>query len=180
MIIAKLELAIFFDVFLVNKDGRMEYYRNQIEDIAKKICAEMHLALYDIDEKFSQKGRIIIIYLTKIGGVSLDECAAFSRALSNQLDELDFVADRYFLEVSSPGLERPLKLKMHYTSAINEKVAVQWHVEAEKLSAMGTLVEVNPDFIRLDDRGEILEIPFSAIDRAKTVFLSTSHKESNQ
>jgi ribosome maturation factor RimP len=74
----------------------MEYYRTQIEEIAKRICAEKHLALYDIDEKFSQKGRIIIVYLTRIGGVTLDECASFSRALSQQLDDLDFIPERYF------------------------------------------------------------------------------------
>jgi len=89
----------------------VRYYRTQIEDIAKRICSDMNVALYDIDEKMSGKGRIIIVYLTKIGGVTLDEVAKFSRALSSELDSLDLIPDRYFLEVSSPGLERPLKLK---------------------------------------------------------------------
>ncbi len=149
----------------------MEHYRPQIEEIAKKICQEMHLALYDIDEKISQKGRIIIVYLTKIGGVTLGECAQFSRKLADELDMFDFIADRYFLEVSSPGIERPLKLKMHYMSAINEKISVQWQDETGKLSTMGTLLEVNPDTIVLDDLGTTIEIPFSTISRAKTVYL---------
>ncbi|MDZ4121537.1 MAG: ribosome assembly cofactor RimP [Candidatus Cloacimonadaceae bacterium] len=149
----------------------MEHYRTQIEDIAKKICQEMHLAIYDIDEKQSQKGRIIIVYLTKIGGVTLDECASFSRKLGEELEVLDIVPERYFLEVSSPGIERPLKLKSHYKSAISEKVAVEWISEDEKKSNLGTLTEVNPDSIVLDDRGSIIEIPFSTISRAKTVFI---------
>ncbi len=148
----------------------MEYYRVQMEELAKKICAEMHLALYDIDEKMSNKGRIFTIYLTKIGGVTLDECARFSRRLSEVLDELDIIPDRYFLEVSSPGLERPLKLKSHYVSAINEKILVQW-TDTEKRSTMGTLLEVDQDYILLDDRGTRLEIPFKSINRAKTIFL---------
>lgn len=148
----------------------MEYYRVQMEELAKKICAEMHLALYDIDEKMSNKGRIFTIYLTKIGGVTLDECARFSRRLSEVLDELDIIPDRYFLEVSSPGLERPLKLKSHYVSAINEKILVQW-TDTEKHSTMGTLLEVDQDYILLDDRGTRLEIPFKSINRAKTIFL---------
>ncbi len=81
----------------------MQYYRTQIEDIAKKISADMHLAVYDVDEKMSGKGRIIIVYLTKIGGVSLDECARFSRLLGEELETFDFIPERYFLEVSSPG-----------------------------------------------------------------------------
>ncbi len=150
----------------------MEYYRVQIEEIAKKQCQEMHLALYDIDEKMSGKGRIITVYLTKIGGVSLDECARFSRALSEELETFDLIPERYYLEVSSPGIERPLKLKSHYVSAINEKVAVQYSESEEKRSVMGTLLEVNQDTITIDDRGTILEIPFKAIARAKTVYLA--------
>lgn len=149
----------------------MEFHRSQIEDIAKRICQEMHLALYDIDEKMSGKGRIITVYLTKIGGVTLDECASFSRALADELEEFDLIPDRYFLEVSSPGLERPLKLKSHYVSAINEKVAVEWTDGEAKRSTMGTLTEVNQDSITLDDRGRIVEIDLKSVTRAKTVFL---------
>jgi ribosome maturation factor RimP len=112
------------------------------------------------------------VYLTKIGGVSLDECARFSRALSEELETFDLIPERYYLEVSSPGIERPLKLKSHYVSAINEKVAVQYSESEEKRSVMGTLLEVNQDTITIDDRGTILEIPFKAIARAKTVYLA--------
>jgi ribosome maturation factor RimP len=158
----------------------LQYFRTQIEDIAKKICAEMHLALYDIDEKMSGKGRIIIVYLTKIGGVTLDECARFSRALSDELETFDLIPERYFLEVSSPGLERPLKLKSHWVSAINEKVAVQYSEEEEKRSVMGTLLEVNQDTVVLDDRGERIEIALKSISRAKTVYLGIVRGENNE
>lgn len=131
----------------------------------------MHLALYDVDEKMTGKGRIIIVYLTKIGGVSLEECAHFSRVLSEELEAFDLIPERYFLEVSSPGLERPLRLKSHWVSAITEKVAVQWSQDDEKLSHMGSLLEVNQDTIVLDDRGTRVEIPLKSISRAKTVFL---------
>ena len=109
----------------------MQYYRVQIEEIAKRICSDQHLALYDIDEKMSGKGRIITVYLTKIGGVTLDDCAQFSRALGAELESLDFIPERYYLEVSSPGVQRPLKLKSHYVSAINEKVAIQFTSDGE-------------------------------------------------
>lgn len=131
----------------------------------------MCLALYDIDEKLSQKGRIVIVYLTKTGGVTLDECALFSRKLGEELEMFDIIPERYFLEVSSPGIERPLKLKSHYKSAINEKIAVEWQAGEVKHSNMGTLLEVNPDSILINDRGTQIDIPFSGISRAKTVFL---------
>ena len=158
----------------------MEYYRPQVEDIARRICQEQHLALYDLDEKMSGKGRIITVYLTKIGGVTLDECARFSRALGAELEEFDLIPDRYFLEVSSPGLERPLKLKSHLVSAINEKVAVQWGVGEQKNSTLGTLVEVNQDSVVLDDRGSRVEIELKSISRAKTVYLATPKREEQE
>lgn len=156
----------------------MEYYRTQIEDIARKICAEMHLAIYDIDEKMSAKGRIIVVYLTKIGGVTLDECARFSRALGAELETFDLIPERYYLEVSSPGLERPLKLKSHWVSAINEKVAIQWSDGDIRKSNMGTLLEVNQDTVLIDDRGEQIEIPLKSISRSKTVFLGLPRGDS--
>ncbi|MFA5509475.1 MAG: ribosome assembly cofactor RimP [Candidatus Cloacimonadaceae bacterium] len=149
----------------------MQYYRVQIEEIAKRICSVQQLALYDIDEKMSGKGRIITVYLTKIGGVTLDDCAQFSRALGAELESLDFIPERYYLEVSSPGVQRPLKLKSHYVSAINEKVAIQFTSDGEKKSVMGTLTEVDQDEITLDDRGTSHVIPFKAISRAKTVYI---------
>jgi ribosome maturation factor RimP len=161
----------------VRKEDKMEYFKAQIEEISKKLCREMNLAIYDIEEKMSGKGRIITVYLTKAGGVTLDDCATFSRALADELETLDIIPDRYFLEVSSPGVERPLKLKTHYVSAINEKVAVQWNDGEARLSTLGTLTEVNQDTITLDDRGVIVEIPFKAITRAKTVFLTKREEE---
>ena len=158
----------------------MEYYRPQVEDIARRICQEQHLALYDLDEKMSGKVRIITVYLTKIGGVTLDECARFSRALGAELEEFDLIPDRYFLEVSSPGLERPLKLKSHWVSAINEKVAVQWGEGEQKNSTLGTLVEVNQDSVVLDDRGSRVEIELKSISRAKTVYLATPKREEQE
>ncbi len=155
----------------------MEYYRPQVEDIARRLCQEQHLALYDIDEKMSGKGRIITVYLTKIGGVTLDDCARFSRALGTELEEFDLIPDRYFLEVSSPGLERPLKLKSHWVSAINEKVAVQWTDGEQKSSTMGTLTEVGQDSVILNDRGNRVEIELKAISKAKTVYLAKAKGE---
>jgi len=84
------------------------------------------------------------------------------------------------LEVSSPGLERPLKLKSHWVSAINEKVAIQYNDEDTKHSVMGTLLEVHQDTVVLDDRGKRIEIPLKSISRAKTVYLGLPRGDENE
>ncbi len=158
----------------------MIHYRTAIEDIARRICADMHVSIYDIEEKMTQKGRIITVFVTRTGGVTLDECAQFSYALSAELDALDMIAERYFLEVSSPGLERPLKLKIHYLSAINEMIAIQWVQADQKIHTAGKLLEVNPGSMVVEGKnGERIEIPYNAVNKARTIFTETqkgSHK----
>jgi len=155
----------------------MEKYRAKIEDLSKKVAAEMHLAVYDIEEKTTAKGKIIVVYLTKIGGINLDECAKFSHQLSEELDMLDFIPERYYLEVSSPGVERPLKLKMHYASAISELVEINWVNADTRAVTKGWLQEVNPDNIVIKDKDEMITIPISAIHKAKTCFSNIRTRE---
>jgi ribosome maturation factor RimP len=155
----------------------MEKYRSRIEEIGKRIAQEQHLAIYDIEEKSTGKGKVIVVYLTKIGGINLDECAAFSRALSDELEILDLIPERYYLEVSSPGVERALKLKMHYASAIGELVDVQWRKDDAYVNIKGWLHEVNPDSIVIKDRDELIEIPISSIHKAKTCFSNSKTRE---
>ncbi len=155
----------------------MERYRSKVEDLSKKIAAEMHMAVYDIEEKTTAKGKVIVVFLTKIGGINLDECALFSRRLSEELDQLDFIPERYYLEVSSPGIERPLKLKMHYLSAINELVEIVWDKDQNRITTKGWLQEVNPDNIVIKDNEEIIQIPMSAIHKAWTCFSNSRTRE---
>ncbi len=72
----------------------MEFYRAQVEEIARKICQEMHLAVYDIEEKMSGKGRIITVYLLKLELHWMN--AAFSNALGKELEIFDLIPERYF------------------------------------------------------------------------------------
>ncbi|MFO7659720.1 MAG: ribosome assembly cofactor RimP [Candidatus Cloacimonadaceae bacterium] len=155
----------------------MERYRSKVEELGKKIAAELHMAVYDIEEKTTAKGKVIVVFLTKIGGVNLDECAAFSRKLSEELDLLDFIPERFYLEVSSPGIERPLKLKMHYLSAINELVEIVWDKDEARITTKGWLQEVNPDDIVIKDKEELVQIPISAIHKARTCFSNSRTRE---
>src|SRR6056297_3393529 len=99
-------------------------YLERLEEITKQACAEQGVALYDLELKHAAKGLVVVAYITKMGGVSVGDCRAVSRTISVVLEEEDLIEERYFLEVSSPGLERQLKLKKHYVSAIGEKIKI--------------------------------------------------------
>ncbi len=143
----------------------------KFEEIAKDACRKFGVALYDLETKDAAKGLVIIVYITKMGGVSVGDCRSVSRTISIVLEEDDFIDARYFLEVSSPGLERQLKLKKHYVSAIGEKINITFIDENEKLaSKIGTLSEVLQEHISVEFLEEEIPILFKNIKKAKTYF----------
>jgi ribosome maturation factor RimP len=81
----------------------------RVENLLQLIVDSMGLELVDVELKKVGRSQILQIFIDKPGGVNLDDCAEVSRELSVQLDVEDCITDRYTLEVSSPGLDRPLK-----------------------------------------------------------------------
>jgi ribosome maturation factor RimP len=142
----------------------------RIEQIAKEVCTQQNVALYSVETKRAAKGLIIVIYITTISGVTIDECKIVSYEISNILEEEDFISERYFLEVSSPGLERDLKLKKHYVSAIGEKVKITFSYNEKSKTEIGILKEVLPDSIKMEFDGQTCEIRFFQIKKARTYF----------
>jgi len=104
------------------------------------------------------------------GGIRLDEAAGINRDLSLILDEKDILQTRYVLEVSSPGVDRPLKTKNDFARCINREVRVflnetingKWELE-------GTINKVEDDTVYIDMEGSIIGIPISEISRAKQI-----------
>ena len=93
-------------------------------ELAEPIVKACGCYIYDVE--FVREGGIYFlrVYADKDGGVSLDECEEISRALSKKLDEADPIKQNYYLEVSSPGVERKLKNKEHFERYIGETVDI--------------------------------------------------------
>ena len=142
----------------------------KIEKIAKEACLQNDVELYDVEIKNTTKGKIILVSLTKINGVSITECRNVSRSISNVLDMEDIIPGKFFLEVSSPGLERELKLKKHYLSAINEKIKITFKVEDKIMTEIGILREVLPDLINVEIEDKVVSVFFRDIKKTKTYF----------
>lgn len=87
---------------------------DRISALAEPILCSMKLELVEVEFKRSGREAVLRVFIDKDGGVNLDDCADFSRELSVLLDVEDFIPCEYNLEVSSPGLDRPLKTKADY------------------------------------------------------------------
>jgi ribosome maturation factor RimP len=132
------------------------------------LLADLGLEIYDIEHA----GGVLRISVDKTGGVDLDSIALATRVVSRQLDHDDPIPGRYTLEVTSPGIERPLRTPEHFERAVGLVVNHRTHPEAEgDRRARGELLAVDTDGItvRLED-GTERTIRFEDIERARTVF----------
>lgn len=121
--------------------------------------------LYD-SEITSENGRAIYrVYIIKDGGVSLDDCEAVSRVLSPIFDAVPPVSGEYFLEVSSPGLERKLSKIEHFKLSINEVAKITLN---DKSQIIGKIIAVDDDIINIKDDGGEHKISFNDIKKART------------
>ncbi|HOO62336.1 MAG TPA: ribosome maturation factor RimP [Synergistaceae bacterium] len=123
-------------------------------------------------QKTKEHDRTVIrVYIDSLGGITIKDCEMVSRKISLMLDEENFDEElgRYFLEVSSPGVERPLFTLRDYARFPGEKVQIFLR---EKESFIGILQNITEEGISLLPEGEEvpLEIPFENIERGHLVF----------
>ncbi len=144
--------------------------QSKVESIVKEACATHGVALYDLELKTTAHGKVLVVYITSLGGVKVHDCQYVSRMIEHQLETEDLISGHYFLEVSSPGLERELNKKSHFVSAINEHIKLTVQGEEQNRRLTGILLEVNQDSITLaSESGETEEILLSRIRKAKTL-----------
>ena len=105
----------------------------KIADITKEAVApiieKLNYILVDVEYKKLNNQNTIIIYIDKLGGITLDDCELVSKKLDAILDDLNPTNDvPYNLNISSPGLDRPLKLDWDFTKNLNKEVEVKFYV----------------------------------------------------
>ena len=141
---------------------------DRVRDLVAPICTDLGLELYDVEHA----GGKVRVTVERAGGVDLEALSIATRLISRELDERDPVPGRYQLEVSSPGLERPLRTPAHFQRAVGSTVSVRLHPGAgEERRVAGTLREADDEGItvQLEDAGAV-RVPYGDIERARTTF----------
>lgn len=95
-----------------------------VEELVKPIIEKEQLELVDVQYTKEGANWFLRVFIDKPGGVDIEDCGRVSEALSEKLDELDPIPTSYFLEVSSPGAERPLKKPADFENAIGQQVHI--------------------------------------------------------
>ena len=131
----------------------------QIYEMVKPISDELNYEIYHVEYVKENGEYYLRIYIEKDGGITLSDCEALSRRVSDLMDEKDPIKDPYFLEVSSPGLNRTLFTEEHYKRFIGREVMVKFTKSVDgKKNIKGILKEVNEDSIVVE-ADQLINIP---------------------
>ena len=132
-----------------------------------KIVKVNGASFYGTETAQDDGNTIFRVYITKEGGVTLDLCADISHELSVFFDVNPPMHDAYFLEVSSPGIERKLENSSHFISAVNERVKFKINGgDKEK----GEITSADEKGFTIAKKGEDIRFEYNNISKAKTYF----------
>lgn len=133
---------------------KRESYEQKTEEILNPIVEEYGFELVDVEYVKEGSTWYLRAYIDKPGGICIDDCEAVSRRLSDILDEKDYIDDTYILEVSSPGLGRPLRKEKDFRRSLGEEVEVRTYRMIEKQKEFtGILKEYDEKTVTIEEDG---------------------------
>ena len=146
------------------KEVRINMKRTEIvaktEELVTPIIEENHFELVDVEYVREGANWYLRIYADKEGGINIDDCVLISRALEEKQDAEDFISDAYILEVSSPGLGRPLKKEKDFKRSIGKAVECKLYKAIDKQKEFeGVLKDFTEDTvtIEIDEKDLVLD-----------------------
>ena len=146
--------------------AKTEAIEARAEALALPVAEEFGFELVDVEYVKEAGTWYLRAYIDKPGGITVDDCEAYSRAFEVKLDAEDLIEDAYILEVSSPGLGRPLKKEKDYIRAMGKEIEIRTYKPIEKQKEFfGTLKAYDKDSVTLlDENGQ--EMQFQKKDLA--------------
>ena len=144
---------------------KRETYESKTEEFLKPLIEEHHFELVDVEYVKEGSNWYLRAYIDKEGGISVDDCEVISRRLSDWLDKEDFIEDSYILEVSSPGLGRPLKKEKDFVRSVGKQVDIRLYRQRDNQKDFtGILTSYDKDSVTIEgEDGEELVFQIALI-----------------
>ena len=149
----------------------MAKIEEQIEELLESKIKNLGYILYDVEYVKEGKDYYLRIYIDSEKGITLDDCELVSNNITDMLDEKDIIKDQYFLEVSSPGVERVLKKDKHLKSNLGAKVQIKLFkpIDGNK-QFTGILKDFDNESIIIEEDSQTKKIERKNIGQIKTIF----------
>jgi len=138
--------------------------------LAEEVGQRQGVEVVDV-EYVKERGEYYLrVFIDKPGGVGLDDCEAFSEAIGELLDEVDPIPGSYSLEISSPGIERPLKKERDFQRFAGRLVAIRTYAPLDgRKNWKGVLHGLREGHVVIEVEGQAVTIPFASIAKAHLV-----------
>jgi ribosome maturation factor RimP len=140
----------------------------EIQTLAEPILAEREMELVELTCRPQGRQQVVRLLVDKVGGVTIRQCAQVNQRLSDALEAANLIEGSYTVEVSSPGLDRPLVTRRDFERALGEELDVVLRADEGRTKELeGMLLAVQPEAVVLKTAAGNVTIPLAQIQRAK-------------
>lgn len=151
--------------------AKREEYESKTEELVMPLIEQNNFELVDVEYVREGSNWYLRVYIDKENGINVDDCELISRALSDRLDEKDFIDEAYILEVSSPGLGRPLKKDKDFERSLMEEVEIKlYRAKNGRKDFRGILKSYDKDSITIEEDGAELIFQRKEIAQVRLAF----------
>lgn len=148
----------------------MANIEEKVNNLLQDTINSLGYSIYDVEYIKEGKDFYLRIYIDKETGIDLNDCEKVSNAISDMLDKADLIKEQYFLEVSSPGIERILRKDKHLSENIGKIVEVKLFKPIEKQKQyVGELIEFDAEKVRIKVE-DVISIDRKNIAQIKTIY----------
>jgi len=145
-------------------------FEQKLAELLRPAVEEVGKDLLGVEFVNAGKHSILRLFIDHVDGINVDDCAEVSRQVSAILDVEDPISTEYNLEVSSPGLDRPLFIKEHFQAVIGETINVKLSIPLNgRRKFKGKLENIDNDTLIVTVDGQDYEIVLSNVDKANLV-----------
>ena len=148
-----------------------EQIKGEVEELAEALLLGEGMELVDLEYRGQGSRWLLRLFIDKEGGVTVDDCANISRQLGDLLDVKDIIPQAYVLEVSSPGLNRPLRKKEDFSRFAGQQVQIRLTSPlAGRKKIAGSLVGVENEAVIVETSGGRYSVSLKDIDKANLIY----------
>lgn len=148
----------------------MNFFEKKISEIAEESAQKKDFFLIDLIFRGNEKNKVIEVFIDGEGNVSADSCAEISRDIISEIDKIPDFTSNYRLEVSTPGVDRPLKLLKQFPKHLGRKFEISFRQNEQITKLNGKLLKIeNDELLFLNEKKEEVPVNFSTIIKAKVL-----------
>lgn len=150
----------------------MANIEEKVTSLITPIIEKIGYDLYDVEYNKEGKNYFLRIYIDKKDGIDLNDCEKVNNAITDILDEKNYIKEQYFLEVSSPGIERNLRKEKHLEKNIGQEINVKLFKkdERENKDYIGILIGYDEKYVQIKQDNHDIKIERKNISQIKTVY----------